>query len=477
MTKSERALVLLVIFLLGLCAPAAYAYTPLTTAGVSGPAFATQIDNRFNGTSTVAPQFDHYTVAALPTELDAQIVYASDGTPGTSPCSGGGGGAVAVGVAGSWTCLAAATIAYTQQTCSSTPCSITATFVRCDASGGARTLNLPAAVVNGAPHPHYITKIDSSGNACTVTATNSDLINGAGTFNLTSQYQEISVADDATVAHVWDITNTEYPVVPASRGGAGTVNGILKANGAGVVSAAVSATDYAPAPSGGANAPLFNNGSGGFTNGTRSGNTTSVATTSGTLTNGHNAGFDSNGNVVDNGVSITAPVSVANGGTQCGSAPTFAGLPGSPAQGTLCTVTDANSCVAGTAITSGGGSTKCQVVYLNTSWMPGGGATAAGSSSGTVNNAAINDVPYYVGPGTNNILAGAAINNALQLDSTSGPPAAFAGSGPLPAHQFATQISGAGVLSGAQPTVADISGSAYLSAVVTRAAITAYGGL
>jgi microcystin-dependent protein len=52
--------------------------------------------------------------------------------------------------------------------------------------------------------------------------------------------------------------------VSSSNGGAGTVSGILKANGSGAVSAAVSGTDYAPATSG--SSALKGNGSGGFAN-------------------------------------------------------------------------------------------------------------------------------------------------------------------------------------------------------------------
>jgi hypothetical protein len=51
-------------------------------------------------------------------------------------------------------------------------------------------------------------------------------------------------------------------VLPAANGGAGTVNGILKANGSGTVSAATSGTDYAPATSG--TSILYGNGAGGF---------------------------------------------------------------------------------------------------------------------------------------------------------------------------------------------------------------------
>jgi len=53
-------------------------------------------------------------------------------------------------------------------------------------------------------------------------------------------------------------------VLGASNGGAGSANGILKANGSGTVSAATSGTDYAPATSG--SSILYGNGSGGFSN-------------------------------------------------------------------------------------------------------------------------------------------------------------------------------------------------------------------
>lgn len=56
-------------------------------------------------------------------------------------------------------------------------------------------------------------------------------------------------------------------VVPSNKGGAGTVNGILKANGSGTVSAAVAGTDYAPATSG--TALLKGNGTGGTTTAVR----------------------------------------------------------------------------------------------------------------------------------------------------------------------------------------------------------------
>lgn len=59
-------------------------------------------------------------------------------------------------------------------------------------------------------------------------------------------------------------SNISSGTLASARGGAGTVNGLLKANGSGAVSQAVSGTDYAPATSG--SSILYGNGSGGFSN-------------------------------------------------------------------------------------------------------------------------------------------------------------------------------------------------------------------
>jgi hypothetical protein len=76
--------------------------------------------------------------------------------------------------------------------------------------------------------------------------------------------------------------------VPAARGGAGALNGILKANGAGTVSAATSSTDYAPATSG--STMLKGNGTGGFSNAV-SGNDYAPATTGTSILKASSGGF------------------------------------------------------------------------------------------------------------------------------------------------------------------------------------------
>lgn len=74
---------------------------------------------------------------------------------------------------------------------------------------------------------------------------------------------------DKTTSSLADLTTRSASdlssgTLAEARGGAGTINGILKANGSGTVSAAVSGTDYAPATSG--TSILKGNGSGGFSN-------------------------------------------------------------------------------------------------------------------------------------------------------------------------------------------------------------------
>lgn len=83
-----------------------------------------------------------------------------------------------------------------------------------------------------------------------------------------------SATTDATNA-----SNISTGTLAANRGGAGTVNGILKGNGAGVVSTAVASTDYAPATTG--NAILAANGTGGFSSVTIG---TGLSYSAGTLT-------------------------------------------------------------------------------------------------------------------------------------------------------------------------------------------------
>ena len=80
--------------------------------------------------------------------------------------------------------------------------------------------------------------------------------NGTGGFGTA-----VTLATVATSGSASDLTSG---TLAAARGGAGTLTGILKANGAGVVSAATAGTDYAVATNGTIGQALTSNGTGGF---------------------------------------------------------------------------------------------------------------------------------------------------------------------------------------------------------------------
>lgn len=142
-------------------------------------------------------------------------------------------------------------------------------------------------------------------------------------------------------------------------------------------------------------------------------------------------------------------------------APASANLLGSTANKRLTTVTVGSglSLSAGTLTATGGG------------------------GSGTVSNAAQYDVPYYSASGTNNTVSGAPIAG-LQLDSTSGAPAAYGGV-TCGANQWLTGLSAVGAANSCtQPPFSSISGTAttaqmptFVVAMSSASAMTNYGGL
>ena len=80
---------------------------------------------------------------------------------------------------------------------------------------------------------------------------------------------------------------------------------------------------------------------------------------------------------------LTTPLSLGQGGTSCGAASTFSALPGSPSAGTICAITDAIACTDGTAVTVGGGGAKCTLGWNGSNWMPMDGSAPSGGS-GTI---------------------------------------------------------------------------------------------
>ncbi len=69
------------------------------------------------------------------------------------------------------------------------------------------------------------------------------------------------------------------------------------------------------------------------------------------------------------GPTIPRVTPTGQGGTGCASPAPFAYLPNMPSPGTICTATDAQTCVTGQPLSAGGGTTRCPVIY-NGGWYP-----------------------------------------------------------------------------------------------------------
>lgn len=97
------------------------------------------------------------------------------------------------------------------------------------------------------------------------TVTMTSLINAAARpYVATDSVGLLSTGNLALIAISGSASDLASGTVAAARGGAGTLSGLLKANGAGVVSAAVAGTDYAVATNGTLGQALTSNGTGGF---------------------------------------------------------------------------------------------------------------------------------------------------------------------------------------------------------------------
>ena len=97
------------------------------------------------------------------------------------------------------------------------------------------------------------------------TVTMTSLINAAARpYVATDSVGLLSTGNLALIAISGSASDLASGTVAAARGGAGTLTGILKANGAGVVSAATAGTDYAVATNGTIGQALTSNGTGGF---------------------------------------------------------------------------------------------------------------------------------------------------------------------------------------------------------------------
>ena len=290
MRQVTIAFVLVVfITLLGGTARAQYSAIPNGT----GAAVRAAINGKLGGTDSngISPRIVQVPFASLPSETDGRLFYVTDGTPST-PCTGGGSGAIAVGVGGVWNCL-------------------------------------------------------------------------------------------------------------PTR------------------------------PNGAANTPLFNNGSGGFTNGTRSGNTTSVATTAGGLPSGDCAKFDVAGNISDSG----SPCGGSGSGGGSGalsptSAPYYASGSAQSTTGSISASSASLTLTAAKDFQNGQGIAVSRAGAANTAAVPTGVTAALPAWPGAFlpvpYNATGSGHQYLIQPTSNN-----ATNQIYELSAISGSGVTTNGAQPL----------------------------------------------
>jgi hypothetical protein len=146
--------------------------------------------------------------------------------------------------------------------------------------------------------------------------------------------------------------------VSASIGGAGTVNGILKANGSGIVSAAAAGTDYAPVTSG--TSLLKGNGAGGFSGAVSGADyappTSGTSILKGSGTGGFSnavAGTDYQRPIAGNSlVAHNFATSISSAGAISGAQPAFSDLSGSVASSQMPALTGDTISTAGSTVTT-----------------------------------------------------------------------------------------------------------------------------
>jgi hypothetical protein len=197
---------------------------------------------------------------------------------------------------------------------------------------------------------------------------------GPNAFPGASRFLEISVRPNGgsftTLSPRVQVTSTPYAVHSLNSTSADS----LSSSCAGCVTVAKGGTG---ATSFTANAPLIGNGTAAVSAGSRSGNTTTFATTNGTLTSSHCVQIDSNGNLVDSGAGC--------GGGGGG------GLPDPGNNGllvrTASNTTGARTLLAGTplTITNADGTTGNPTVSLTGVVATANGGTGLGSSGASGN--------------------------------------------------------------------------------------------
>ena len=230
--QMRKFLLALAICSLAVAGAAQAQYTPIPnyTGTNAGQQFRNDINNRFSGAVAIAPQISPPlgVQGAIESKEPGDANWRELLNPGTGYQVGNGSGAPSTvidesGNVGSQNLtVKGASFESGIVTISSTPYPVASSDFNddCNASGVAIAIDLPAATGSG--RALTFKKIDSSANACTLTASGTDKIDGAATKALSSQYVGVSLRDEAS--GVWDVVN------PGGSGGSSVTGGSCGTN-------------------------------------------------------------------------------------------------------------------------------------------------------------------------------------------------------------------------------------------------------
>lgn len=75
----------------------------------------------------------------------------------------------------------------------------TDTVTFCDATSGVVTVTIPTCATTGFAYNHFVVKkVDSSANACIITGSGSDVIDGVASYSITTRYESKEVVCDGS---------------------------------------------------------------------------------------------------------------------------------------------------------------------------------------------------------------------------------------------------------------------------------------
>ncbi|HUO06589.1 MAG TPA: hypothetical protein VMU16_15450 [Candidatus Binataceae bacterium] len=360
----------------------------------AGQKFRMDINNHLCGVTPISPELVPVPFAVLNNtiETDGWMFYCKDCSE-TVPCSGGGAGAIAFGEQGIWSC-ASGVVNVTG--------GITAITAGAGLSGGGTSgnvtvsLSTPVSIADGGTNATNASAARSNLGAA-ASGTNSDITSMTGlTTPLGKQYGGTNCASNVSFSHLpggGALIGTICTVTDAPACVQGTQ--VITGGGSAICTVAWNGANWMPmngsvSTTGGGTITGVTPGTG-ISGGGMSGNVTVSLTTPVSIANGGTNSTSAAGALASLGgaargansditslMGLTTPLGHSYGGTGCGSPVGFIHLPaGGALIGTICTLTDAPACAQGQPVAAGGGSTFCTVVWNGSNWIAMNGTAAA----------------------------------------------------------------------------------------------------